>query len=58
MDFTTGKMRNKSSRERVRSGTRSFGQVPGGGGTINGNIMIKTVLMVKEGASDERHVLL
>jgi hypothetical protein len=56
MDFTTGKMRNKSSRERVRSGTPSFGQVPGGGGIINGNIMIKTVL--KEGASDERHVLL
>jgi hypothetical protein len=46
-------MRSKSIRKRVRSGPPSFGQVPGG--TINGNITIKKVLMAKEGAFDERH---
>jgi hypothetical protein len=56
MGFTSGKMSNKSNRERVRSGPLSFGQFPGG--TIDGNIMIKEVFMAKEGASDERHVLL
>ena len=46
----------KSSRERATSGTPSDGQVPGG--TIDRTFMIKTVSMVKEGASDEGYVLL